>query len=330
MNNLVSIIIPTYNRATIIIETINSISNQIFTNWECLIVDDGSTDNTEELIISYTKKDPRFKYFKRPKEYKKGANSCRNFGFKNSKGTYIKWFDSDDIMHPNFLSKQVLLFEENSNLDFCVCLSQTFVEGTNIKYINKANRIISHHIITSYLVKNHFFLTAAPLWRKNFLLTINYLFDENLTNSDESDFHFRVLLKNPNYIYTDDVLYFVRRGNTSITQDLKNNFSTLHSKFIFFLKVYKEVNIIKFEDQELIIKYILSRQLSVIYQIGSYKSSYFIIKNYIKNIITILFRANIDIFIKVKILFGLFLLVTLKKGYNYLNLQIDIREGIEN
>jgi glycosyltransferase involved in cell wall biosynthesis len=98
MNPLISIIIPTYNRAQVISKTLESIIAQTFTDWECIIVDDGSTDNTEEVIDNYIKKDSRFRYFKRPQDRIKGPNSCRNFGFELSKGSWINWFDSDDLL----------------------------------------------------------------------------------------------------------------------------------------------------------------------------------------------------------------------------------------
>ena len=79
MKPLVSIIIPTYNRAHLIAETLDSIIAQTYTNWECIVVDDGSTDPTDELMETYCKKDSRFQYYHRPKNRPKGANACRNY-----------------------------------------------------------------------------------------------------------------------------------------------------------------------------------------------------------------------------------------------------------
>lgn len=77
---LVSIIIPTYNRAHLIGETLDSVMAQTYTNWECIVVDDGSTDNTAELLVVYCNKDNRFQYHHRPKDRPKGANAYRNYG----------------------------------------------------------------------------------------------------------------------------------------------------------------------------------------------------------------------------------------------------------
>ena len=97
MDSLVSIIIPAYNQSSLISETLNSVLNQTYINWECIIVDDGSTDNTTEIVKKYTVGDSRFKLKNRPQKKLKGANACRNYGFKLSKGEYVLFLDSDDI-----------------------------------------------------------------------------------------------------------------------------------------------------------------------------------------------------------------------------------------
>lgn len=116
---LVSIIIPTYNRSEILSQTLDSVQNQSFKEWECLIVDDNSIDHTEELVQFYLK-DNRFKYFKLPKNIRKGANSCRNFGFHKSIGSFIQWLDSDDLITAEKLERQVALAIK-MNADLCTC-----------------------------------------------------------------------------------------------------------------------------------------------------------------------------------------------------------------
>ena len=86
---LVSVIIPTYNRAHLIGETLDSALAQTYQNWECIIGDDGSSDNTDEVVGEYVKKDSRFKYFHRPDQHLRGGNGARNYGFKMSQGEYV-------------------------------------------------------------------------------------------------------------------------------------------------------------------------------------------------------------------------------------------------
>ncbi|MCH3884982.1 glycosyltransferase family 2 protein [Tenacibaculum aquimarinum] len=134
-NSLVSIIIPIYNRAHLIEETLDSITAQTYTNWECIIVDDGSTDNTAKILANYCVKDIRFQFHQRPLNRPKGANACRNFGFELSRGEYIKWFDSDDIMKPEFLKNQIDFLNNNAELNFCSCQWEYFYEDCSVKKI---------------------------------------------------------------------------------------------------------------------------------------------------------------------------------------------------
>ena len=132
MNPKVSIIIPVYNRESLILETLKSIQKQSFQDWECIVVDDHSTDDTPNIVKKISKQDSRFKYFVRPSKKPKGANACRNYGFLKSKGTFINWFDSDDIMHPEFLQTRISKLIEEDSLDFCACLGRKFVKGIEV------------------------------------------------------------------------------------------------------------------------------------------------------------------------------------------------------
>jgi glycosyltransferase involved in cell wall biosynthesis len=100
INPSFSIIIPTYNRGNLLEATIKSVQNQSFTDWECIIVDDGSTDNTKEIIYSLIEKESRIKYI-----YQENAERsvARNNGIKNAVGEYICFLDSDDMYKSNHL-----------------------------------------------------------------------------------------------------------------------------------------------------------------------------------------------------------------------------------
>ena len=104
---VVSIIIPTYNRAHLIGETLDSVIAQTYDKWECIVVDDGSTDYTEELIELYCEKDSRIQYHHRPKSRSKGANACRNYGADLSAGEFLMWLDDDDLLHKGKIERQI-------------------------------------------------------------------------------------------------------------------------------------------------------------------------------------------------------------------------------
>src|SRR5690606_34735075 len=108
MNNpLVSIIIPTYTRAHLIGETLDSVLAQTYTHWECIVVDDGSADGTDTLMKSYCDKDARFQYHHRPADRLPGGNAARNYGFEVSKGEYVMFLDSDDLYIKTALKERV-------------------------------------------------------------------------------------------------------------------------------------------------------------------------------------------------------------------------------
>lgn len=128
---LVSVITPSYNSACFIKETIESILSQTYTNWELLITDDCSTDNTEIIVKEYTQKDNRIKFFKLEKN--SGAGVARNHSINKAKGRFIAFCDSDDYWYPNKLEKQLAFMEkEDSTFSFTsynVCSEKGTIKG---------------------------------------------------------------------------------------------------------------------------------------------------------------------------------------------------------
>lgn len=328
MSSLVSIIIPTYNRAHLIGETLDSIVAQTYPNWECIIVDDGSTDDTATLIAEYILKDNRFKYYTRPEDRLKGANACRNYGFELSNGEFIKWFDSDDIMHPQFLEKQVEVLEHNLALDFCASFSKCFKERVD----NLSGSFIPEHkteskAIYNFILGKLYFLTPSTLWRKS-KIQGKILFDEELYNAHETDFNFRRLIEGLRFFYLQEVLFYVRRGHQSIESESINNFLSLESQFIYFQKVFDYLNSKKVSnDLEFTVlkKYVIYRQVFFYYAIRRlvvYSKSARLFKIIISNIL----KSNINFCSSLRLIFGLLSINFFKKGYSLIHLkEFDIR-----
>jgi len=107
-NPTVSVIIPTYNRAHLVGRSIQSVINQTYQDFEIIVVDDGSTDNTEDIIKEFQKKDKRIKHIKHNKN--KGGSAARNTGIRAARGEYIAFLDSDDEWMPTKLEKQTSYF----------------------------------------------------------------------------------------------------------------------------------------------------------------------------------------------------------------------------
>lgn len=324
-NNLISVIIPTYNRSHLIIETLDSVAAQTHTNWECIIVDDGSTDNTAEVLEQYCKNDSRFQYYQRPLNKNKGANPCRNYGFELSKGNYVKWFDSDDIMHPDFLEKQLLVLVSDFKLDFCAGFSKTFdgrienIVGFNNPVIYEDNQNSLFNYITGKLI----FLTPSPLWRKDFLKGKN-LFDETLFNAHETDFNFSRLIEGARFKYLNETLFFVRRGHESIDGKSGRDINSYLSMFKYYQKVflYLTINssILEKEEGKMLSKFILYKELMVMHNVRQVFPVGCFLKE-LKIVTGNIFKIKLDFKIRIKILMGIVMLVFLKKGYRFFDLK---------
>lgn len=254
MDKKVSIIIPNYNRAHLILYTLKSIENQDYQNWECLIIDDHSTDNSIDVIENYIKNDKRFKLFIRPAERPKGANACRNFGFELSEGYYIQWFDSDDIMIRNHISYLVKAIEEYQ-VDFAVADSYNFLEkegltGKPYKFDRK-NALLN---ATNFGKQKIGWITDDFLGKKEVLKNN---FNENIrTDGDEYNFFTKFLHQNNNGIFVEKVLTYRRIHKQSLSN--VDGISKLeYDKKIAFIKFTTYKDIQEFDNTPLI-KWFLS------------------------------------------------------------------------
>lgn len=143
---LVSVIMPTYNCGNFIAETLDSIKAQTYENWEVVIVDDCSTDNTKEIVDSYSALDPRIKYHCLDKN--SGAAVARTVAMQNADGEYMAFCDSDDLWLPEKLEKQLAFMNENGYAFSCTAYEQIDEEskslGRVIKTVKKTdyNRLL--------------------------------------------------------------------------------------------------------------------------------------------------------------------------------------------
>ena len=306
--HLVSIIIPTYNRAHLIKETLDTILEQTYKDWECIIIDDGSTDNTLEVLEQYCKKDMRFQFFERPINRIKGPNSCRNYGFELSKGNYIKWFDSDDLFYDLAIEEIVSKFKDND-----VIVSQLeYYREENLKKI-KTNNIYSLTLIEDYFVGNVVFYVSGPTWKRSFLEQQKYLFDESLSNLDDWDFNLRMLYQEPSITYIHQPLIKYRIHDNSLSKEIdKLNFEEIQSEFkarekhVRLLEDNRKVNSI------LLKKYIKNRYKYILRESLTKRDSkrYFFLKKLLEN----QFRL-FDFLGIIKTIFGFLVFTIFKKGY---------------
>ena len=249
MQPLVSIIIPNYNRASLIKETLDSILSQTYRHWECLVVDDGSTDNSEVVVNSYHIKDKRIAFYKRPSSKPKGANSCRNYGLELSKGKYINWLDSDDVTHKDKFLKQVNALE-TTEYPFSVCQSFVFENTINNIIGLKSEHISSEKPFEAFISKKIVIPIQAPVFNKAFLLKYNYNFDETLQAGQEWYFFAIILFNHPNYHTIDEPLDYIRSHPDNISNQISNDKHWHY--FLARLKLYNDLKH-KLTDESVVI-----------------------------------------------------------------------------
>lgn len=217
-NPLVSILIPNYNKANFLRGTLDSMLAQTYKHWECIIVDDHSTDGSWEILEEYAKKDHRFQIYKRPENRKKGGNAARNYAFELSKGEYISWFDSDDIMVTVKIEHQLNSIISN-NSDLVISKIQNLEENLPYKEFIFENDVLKRPI--KYLKGSFWFGTPVPLFKKSFLNSFDNLFDEHLKRNQEAEFFTRILLLQPSISFLNEINVLRRFDENSILSNYR-------------------------------------------------------------------------------------------------------------
>jgi len=157
----VSIITPCFNREKIIAETLECIRQMHYSNWECIVVDDGSTDNSGKIIQEFVKKDDRFKYFYHTNS---GISITKNTAVANSNGKYIFPLDSDDLISPFYIKEAVEIMEENPNVKVVYSDGAFFGDKKNKWHLNDytyTDLLISNCIHNSALFRRIDFDTCG-------------------------------------------------------------------------------------------------------------------------------------------------------------------------
>ena len=234
-NPLVSIIIPTYNRADLIRGTLDSIVAQTYTNWECIVIDDGSTDGTDRLVDHFVKKDNRFKYL--INERTKGAQGSRNTGLIKAKGDYIQFFDSDNIMYSNHLKVKIDAF--NHNLDLDIVTSFSHVKNANNEIIDIFTWVTLGNVFEK-MIRQHTYVDTNSALIKSKIFN-NYLLDENTPSYQELDLHIS-LSKKANYGTVWEFLtsYYRRDVDTISSDKIKEKKGEIYN-LLKFKKDYIEI-----------------------------------------------------------------------------------------
>ncbi|MET3020017.1 glycosyltransferase family 2 protein [Flavobacterium hydatis] len=240
MSQLVSIIIPTYNRVNIISETLNSVLAQTYENWECIVIDDGSIDTTEKLLNEYIKGDKRFKFFRRPKEKSKGPSSSRNFGIENARGHFILFLDSDDLLSFDCLSNRLDFASNNLKYDFFIFKTELFNKkiGDLNKIFNSELELYSdENYLNLFLGGSYPFCVSSVLWKTDSIKSLGG-FDEKIDVLEDPELHIRAFKNNLKSITSNNLGSdnFYRKDVDKINNE--ENHSKLLKTTYYLLSLY--------------------------------------------------------------------------------------------
>lgn len=217
---VVSVIIPTYNRVHLLRRAIQSVLNQTYQDFEIIIIDDGSIDNTEEVVKKFQEQDKRVRYIKH--EENKGGSAARNTGIKNAKGKYIAFLDSDDEWLPTKLEKQIELFRKRcDSVGAVYCLSYTADDSIGRIKLSKIDDSVRRgNVYRQALfgfcggVGNSRTMVLGECFQKS------GMFDESLPSFQDVDLGIR-LAQNYNFELIDEplVICHVEYGGPRISND---------------------------------------------------------------------------------------------------------------
>ncbi|WP_050776382.1 glycosyltransferase family 2 protein [Algoriphagus machipongonensis] len=220
---MISVIVPFYNNEDFLKETLISVSQQTIENWECVLVDDGSTDNSLKLAKAFASEDARFKCFTRPSELPKGANSCRNFGVEKCRGSHLLFLDADDLLSSKCLELRECKIRNEDLVVFSTAhftgdikdgfpfFSNLDLDLTSIEYRN---------MFLDYVIPWH---GSSGIWSKRFFVEIGG-FDPELLRFQDVDLHVRAL----------------NAKGISLKLDYSDGFTSFYRKSLYHQKVTLE------------------------------------------------------------------------------------------
>lgn len=242
MAPLVSIVVTCFNQGQYLEKSVNSVLKQTFSDLECLIVDDGSTDNTRQVAEKLMTEDSRIKYF-----YKEngGVSSARNFGFRQSQGEWIQFLDSDDWINEDKIRFQLSCIKGTNthNTVFYSDYERVYLDKEqNItdRQLNTVGSLTREQLIQRLLIPDFLADSAFPVLQQCLLLNRNVfakkMFDETLKALQDRDFPLDLAIAGVDFIYTPIVGAFYTKHQTNRT----NKWSYMKNYYVLFYEtVYK-------------------------------------------------------------------------------------------
>jgi len=222
MNPILSIIIPCYNSESTLESTLESVINQDFQDWEAIIINDGSTDTTEEIALRWEEKDKRFRYFAKPNE---GLGKTRNFGIERSNGEYILPLDSDNQLMKDFAKEAIFIFENKQDIGVVYGDAEYFGERNGLWKVAEYN-------FKKILAGNY--IDACAIYRKKLWTEVGG-YDENMPYQGYEDWdlwiNFGVL--NIKFYHLNKITFKYFVSTNSMIRSYTNEIIHSNNEYVF-------------------------------------------------------------------------------------------------
>ena len=237
---MVSVIIPVFNRADTIQQTLNSLLSQTSQEWECILVDDGSTDHSERLIQKYIQSDNRFHFYKRPLDRTKGPSVCRNIGLNTAKGSFVVFLDSDDLLADFCIEERLKAFHANPDLDFLVFDMKIFSDNLPlIEQIDLEERN-QETWLNNFMILAGSWQTTAPIYKTNYVKKIGG-FAEEIMIFEDFEIAANALFNSDRYKVYSNVDYFYRNDESYFLKHVDLNYEKkVVDAFVKLIALYQQ------------------------------------------------------------------------------------------
>lgn len=222
---IVSIIIPCYNYGRYLDECFSNLQSQSYPNWEAIVIDDGSTDQTMEVVRTWQADEPRIQYYYQPNS---GVSAARNLGLKKANGELIQFLDADDLLSKNKVQLQVDYLKDNPSVDLCYTENHYFEDGNPEAHYPDQEFLGREWMIRfsgkgafalEQLIRNNLAVVSSPLIRKK-LIGFAGLFPEKVAHTEDWQFWLQCVLAGANihFIQDPEAFTLIRVHRSSVSQ----------------------------------------------------------------------------------------------------------------
>lgn len=249
----ISVIVPCYNQGKFINETLRSVFMQTYTNWECIIVNDGSTDDTEKIARTWVEKDNRYIYFSKENQ---GLSSARNAGLNIAKGDYIQFLDADDCLNPEKFSKSLSQIKNHELNNIVISHFKMFKEDPNDELVGYC-LLSQENLKYEEILYGWDFKFNIPIHCGLFssILFLDFRFPKKLEAKEDWFMWLVFFQRDIQAVFIDEVLAYYRSHSESMTR----SFSHMLEQTMVALDFLE--NIIPKEDYKLYLLHNIRRRM---------------------------------------------------------------------